>query len=472
LEQKVPKYTSLPWPQTVAASSARHGAASGNSPQAGADGMETEQPDLLSVAGARTALRQLFDRAVHSVSAEVAMPAAMPAAPHGRLVVIAVGKGAAEMMRIAQRRAGRPLPGLVVTRYGHVPASREGLHGVELIEAGHPFPDDASVRAANRALEIAHGLKPGDHLLLLLSGGGSALLAAPAPGIALEDKQAITRALLQSGATIAEINCVRKHLSAIKGGRLAVAAGAARVTTWIISDVPGDDPSFVSSGPTVADQTTLDMARGIVARYGIRPPTAVAAALADPVNETPSADSLGLAGGETSIVARARDALAAAGTLARSQGYLVTDLGDNLQAEARHLGASHAALARRLAADGQPRAIISGGETTVTVVNRSGHGGRNLEYLLGLAIALDGAPGICALACDTDGIDGTEDAAGAIVMPDTLDRANALALDPAAHLRRNNTYLFFKALGDLVVTGPTLTNVNDFRVILIDGARA
>lgn len=417
-------------------------------------------------------LRALFDTAVNSVSASVAMPAALPGASHGRLLVIAVGKGAAEMMRVAQLRARAPLPGLVVTRYGHLPPGGANWPGVEVIEAGHPFPDDASVRAAHRALELAHGLEAGDQLLLLLSGGGSALLAAPAPGVTLADKQAVTRALLQSGATIAEINCVRKHLSAIKGGRLAVAAGAAQVTTWIISDVPGDDPSFVSSGPTVADGTTLAMAREIVDKYGLAVEPAIAAALDDPANETPPPDSLGLAGGETVVIARARDALAAAGRLAGELGYAVTDLGDQLQAEARHLGASHAALARRLAGDGRRRAIISGGETTVSVVNKSGRGGRNLEYLLGLAIALDGAPGIRALACDTDGIDGTDDAAGAVVTPDTLARARALGCDPARFLAANDAYLFFAALGDLVMTGPTLTNVNDFRAILIDGATA
>ena len=395
------------------------------------------------------------------------MPAKIPLAPHGRNLVIAVGKGAAEMMRVAQARGGSAIEGLVVTRHGHLPADMKGLGAVEIIEAGHPYPDDNSMRAAHRALALAATLKTGDRLLVLLSGGGSALLAAPVDGLTLADKQDVTRALLQSGATIEEINRVRKHLSLIKGGRLAVAAGHAAVTTWIISDVPGDDPSFVSSGPTVADLSSLSMAREILDRYGIMASPAVVAALDDPANETPDPDTLGLAGADTVVIARARDALAAAAGTARELGYQVTDLGDQLQAEARHLGASHAALSRRLARDGQPRAVISGGETTVTVVNKAGRGGRNLEYLLGLAIALDGEAGIYALACDTDGIDGTEDAAGAIVTPDTLVRAAALGLDPAAHLAQNNAYLFFQALGDLVVTGPTLTNVNDFRAILI-----
>lgn len=420
----------------------------------------------------RALLLDLYRTAVDAVSPAAVMPATLPRAPHGRIVAIAVGKAAAEMMRVARERAGQPLTGLVVTRYGHVREAGAALDGIEVIEAGHPYPDDNSLRGAQRALELARTLEPGDLLLVMMSGGGSAMLAAPAPGVGLADKQAMTRALLQSGATIAEINCVRKHLSAIKGGRLAVAAGAADVTTWIISDVPGDDPSFVSSGPTVADLTTLEMAREIVAKYGIDAPANVRAALDDPANETPAPDSLGLAGGETRVIARARDALAAAGRVAAARGLMVTDLGDQLQAEARHLGASHAALARRLGRDGQDRVIISGGETTVTVVNKQGRGGRNLEYLLGLAITLNGAPGISALACDTDGIDGTENAAGAMIFPDTLARAQAAGLDPAAHLAANNAYLFFEALGDLVVTGPTLTNVNDFRAILIDGSQS
>jgi hydroxypyruvate reductase len=400
------------------------------------------------------------------------MPRNLPAPKLGRVALVAVGKAAAAMADVAMDRMPAPRAALVVTRQGHATDKTSSRPPTELIEAGHPYPDAQSIRAAERALEIARGLEAQDHLLVLLSGGGSALLAAPVHGITLADKQATTRALLESGATIAEINCVRKHLSRIKGGRLALAAGPASVTTLIISDVPGDDPSFVSSGPTVADHTTLEMAREILRKYGIPTPTAVLSALDDSANETPPADSLGLAGVETVIIARARDALCAAARTAAEQGYLVTDLGDQLQAEARHLGASHAALARRLSVDGKARAIISGGETTVHVQNSRGKGGRNLEYLLGLAIALDGAAGISALACDTDGIDGTEDAAGAMVLEDTLERARQLGLDPTEHLRTNNAYLFFKALGDLVITGPTRTNVNDFRVILINGNTA
>jgi len=415
-------------------------------------------------------LRSLFDHAIGAVSPARVMPRILPAPQLGKVGLIAVGKAAASMAEVALDRIPQPSATLVVTRHGHLTDTIAARQGVEIVEAGHPYPDAQSIRAADRALKIAESLEAQDHLLVLLSGGGSALLAAPADGLSLSDKQATTRALLESGATIAEINCVRKHLSRIKGGRLALAAGPARVTTLIISDVPGDDPSFVSSGPTVADHTTLEMARDILRKYAVPMPTAVLTALENPANETPPADSLGLAGVETQIIARARDALTAAGKQATAAGYVVTDLGDQLQAEARHLGASHAALARRLSVDGKPRAIISGGETTVAVQNREGKGGRNLEYLLGLAIALDGAPGISALACDTDGIDGTEDAAGAVVVEDTLERARALGLDPAEYLRTNNAYVFFESLGDLVITGPTRTNVNDFRVILINGA--
>jgi len=418
----------------------------------------------------RQMLMALFEEAIAAISARHAMPASFPSltAP-GRTLVIAIGKAAAEMAAVAGERVSGPLSGLVITRAGHGLDAGRLDTGLHYIEAGHPVPDTASIGAAEEALQMARELEPGDHLLMLVSGGGSALMALPVPGVTLADKQAITQALLRSGAMISEINCVRKHLSRIKGGRLAVAAAPASVQTLVISDVPGDDPSFVASGPTIADPSSLADAREILRRYAIDAPPAILRALDDPANETPSPDTLGLAGSEVSVIARARDALGASARLAESFGYRVTDLGDRLQAEARHLGAGHAGLARRLAADGQPRVILSGGETTVRVVNPKGRGGRNLEYLLGLTIALAGAPGIHAIACDTDGIDGTEDDAGAIIGPDTLARAEALGLDPQAALRNNESYEFFARLGDLVMTGPTRTNVNDFRAILIAG---
>lgn len=418
----------------------------------------------------RVLLRALFDEAVAAVSAERTIPRDLGPSRPGRTVIVAIGKGAAAMASVAASRMSGPVEGLVITRHGHSGPPHALPAGIEVIEAGHPVPDDESLVAAERAMETARGLGPRDRMLALISGGGSALMALPVEGVSLRDKQMVTQALLRSGATIAEINSVRKHLSRVKGGRLAVAAAPAQVTTLIISDIPGDDLSFVASGPTVADHTTLEMAREIVERYAIDAPANVIAALENPDNETPPSDALGLAGGDVRVIAVARDALSAARRLAESQGFRVTDLGDNLQAEARHLGAGHAALSKRLAADGQARVILSGGETTVRVVNPAGRGGRNLEYLLGLAIALDGAPRIHAIACDTDGIDGTEDNAGGIVTPDTLDRARALGLDPQAMLNANDAYGFFEKLGDLVVTGPTRTNVNDLRAILIEGA--
>ena len=417
----------------------------------------------------RGLLKALFDEAVAAVSAERCVPRHIDDGPTaGRTILLAVGKAAAAMASVAATRLAGRVEGLVVTRAGHAGPLCPLPRGVELIEAGHPVPDGQSITAATRALELVSSLTADDRVLALISGGGSALLTLPLPGVTLADKQAVTRALLRSGAAIAEINCVRKHLSAIKGGRLAVASAPAQVTTLIISDVPGDDPSFVASGPTVADQTSLAMAREIVARYRIDPPASVTAALNDPANETPPAGAPGLADGDVRVIASARDALSAARRLAEEQGYKVTDLGDHLEGEARQLGAEHAALARRLSADGQPRMILSGGETTVRVINPNGRGGRNVEYLLGLAIALDGAPRIHAIACDTDGIDGTEDNAGAIVTPDTLARGAAAGLDAGAMLDANNAYGFFAALGDLVVTGPTRTNVNDLRAILIE----
>lgn len=415
-------------------------------------------------------LDDLFAAAVGAVSAAACMPAQLPGTTNGHLHVIAVGKAAAAMMQAVHDRvpvgSGLRLTGLVVTRHGHLPPGA-AWHGVEVIVAGHPVPDDASLAAAQKALDIAGCLGPKDHLLVLLSGGGSALMAAPVQGVALVEKQALTRALLRSGASISEINCVRRHLSRIKAGRLAAAASPARITTWIISDVPGDDAALVASGPTLADATTLAMARDILARYAIAPAESIITALADPANETPPPEARARAGDTTTIIACARNALAAAAALAASRGYDVLDLGDAIEAPARSLAAQHAALALRQAADAQRCAIISGGEASVVVNNPLGRGGRNLEYLLALAIALDGAAGIHAIACDTDGIDGTENAAGARVHPDTLARARAAGLDPHEHLAGNNAYCFFEALGDLVVTGPTLTNVNDFRAILV-----
>ncbi|GAA0336107.1 glycerate kinase [Sphingomonas oligophenolica] len=421
-----------------------------------------------SSTAAQALLRALFETTVDAVSAERCLPPAIPReTTSGRTLIIAIGKAAAAMASVAASQINGPLSGLVITRHGHSGPPHSLPANFEIIEAGHPVPDTESLAAARHALELVGGLGAQDRLLALVSGGGSALFALPVPGVSLGDKQVVTRALLRSGATIAEINSVRKHLSLVKGGRLAVAAAPAQVTTLIISDVPGDDPSFVASGPTVADHTSLGMAREILARNGIDVPASVIAALRNPENETPPPDSPGLAGSEVRIVARAADALAAARRLAEEQGYAVTDLGDRLEAEAKQLGADHAALALRLSADGQPRVILSGGETIVRVTNPHGRGGRNLEYLLGLAIALDGAPRIHAIACDTDGIDGTEDNAGAIVTPSTLSRARALGLDARRMLCSNLAYDFFDALGDLVITGPTRTNVNDLRAILI-----
>ena len=417
---------------------------------------------------ARALLRALFDEAVGAVSAERCVPPAMRLEPiSGRTLIIALGKAAAAMASAAAGQIQGPLSGLVVTRHGHSGPPHTLPANFEVIEAGHPVPDTESLTAAGRALALVKGLGANDRLLALISGGGSALLALPVPGVLLEDKQVVTRALLRSGATIAEINSVRKHLSLIKGGRLAVVAAPAQVTTLIISDVPGDDPSFVASGPTVTDHTTLETAREIIARYRIAAPGNVIAALNSSANETPPPNMPRLADGDVRIIATARDALNAARHLAEERGYAVADLGDRLEGEASHLGVDHAALARRLATDGQPRLILSGGETTVRVTNPQGRGGRNLEYLLGLAIALDGAPRIHAIACDTDGIDGTEDNAGAIVTPCTLARAQALGLDARQMLSANMAYAFFEALGDLIITGPTRTNVNDLRAILI-----
>jgi glycerate 2-kinase len=357
-----------------------------------------------------------------------------------------------------------PLEGLVVTRYRHaVPCRR-----IEVVEAAHPIPDAAGHAAAERILSSVKGLGPDDLVLCLISGGGSALLALPAPGVTLDDKRAISKALLRSGATIAEMNCVRKHLSAIKGGRLAVAAAPAHVVALLISDVPGDDPSVIASGPTVADPTTVDDARAILGKYRIDAPPAIR----DALSETVKPGDPRLARIVTILVATPQMALERAAAVARQAGITPVILGNAIEGEARDVALVHAGIARQCAAHRQPApppaVLLSGGETTVTV-RGTGRGGRNAEFLLSLGIALDGHPCIHALAADTDGIDGTEDNAGALISPDTLARAAARGLDARSHLARNDGYGFFDALDTLVMTGPTLTNVNDFRAILVTG---
>jgi hydroxypyruvate reductase len=376
---------------------------------------------------------------------------------------VGAGKAAASMARAVEAHWPGPLDGLVVTRYGHGAPTRF----IEVVEAGHPMPDAAGEDAARRIVERARDLTPDDLVLALISGGGSALLTLPAPGLSLADKQAVNRALLKCGAAIGEINCVRKHLSAVKGGRLALAAYPARVVSLIISDVPGDDPATVASGPTVPDATTLADANAILVKYGIVPPPAVAAHLADPASETPKPGDPRFAHVENRAISTAKASLEAAAEVARKAGVTPIVLGDAIEGEASQVAADHARLAvERVRTSTGPIVLISGGETSVTVKG-NGRGGRNAEYLLALAIALGAHPAIHAIACDTDGIDGTEDNAGAIIGPDTLARAAALGLDARALLTDNDAYGFFSALGDLVVTGPTRTNVNDFRAILV-----
>lgn len=414
----------------------------------------------------RSFLRDLFDAAVARADPAIALPRFLPPPPAGRTIVVGAGKAAASMAAAVEAAWDGPLTGLVVTRYGHGLPTR----AIEVVEAGHPMPDTAGSAAAARILALADSAGPDDLVLCLASGGGSALLAAPAAGVTLDDKQAVTRALLRSGATIHEINAVRKHLSAIKGGRLAERARPARVVTLAISDVPGDDPDVIASGPTVPDRSTLADARAVLARYGIEPPPAVAARLADPAAETPKPGDPAFERAEYRMIATPAEALDAAAERAAALGLTAPVLSDRIEGEAREVGKVLAALAREVAARGRPFAppavLLSGGETTVTV-RGAGRGGRNAEFLLGLALALDGAAGIWAIACDTDGIDGSEDNAGAIVTPDTLARARARGLDPAAMLADNDAYGFFAALGDLVVTGPTRTNVNDLRAVLV-----
>ena len=418
-----------------------------------------------------TFLRSLFDAALAAADPQLALAEHIPAAVTGRTVVTGAGKAAAAMAQAFAARWPGPLEGLVLTRYGHaLPCER-----IEICEGGHPVPDAAGERAARRMIELAHQLGPDDQLVFLASGGGSALLTLPAPGLSLADKQAVTRALLRSGASIGEINTVRKHLSAIKGGRLAAAAAPAQIVTLAISDVPGDDPAVIASGPTVPDPTTFADARAVLAKYGIGEPRAVLRHLETAAEETPKPGDPVFARARFQLVACPQGALRAAAAAAMRQNVVPIVLSDRIEGEAREVARVHAALALQLRAGEfrvgndvvrPPAVLLSGGETTVTVAG-AGRGGRNVEFLLALAVALNGAGDITALACDTDGIDGTENNAGAILYPESIARAAALGVSAKAALADNDGYGFFAALGDLVVTGPTLTNVNDFRAILV-----
>ncbi|MFT3813994.1 MAG: glycerate kinase [Acidovorax sp.] len=402
-----------------------------------------------------------------------------PPPPKGRTLVLGAGKAGGAMAQAVEALwpADAPLSGLVVTRYGHTPPRPEGLpQRIEVVEAAHPVPDAAGLAAAQRILELTRGLTEDDLVLCLISGGGSALLTLPAEGLTLEDKQRINKALLESGAAIDEMNCVRKHLSRIKGGRLAAACAPARVVTLTISDVPGDDPSIIASGPTVPDATTCADALAILDRYRIEVPPAVRAALEAGQYETPKPGDAVFAGHAVHMTATPQQSLEAAADAARAAGLAAYVLSDEIEGESREVGKVHAALARAVARRGapfpRPCVILSGGETTVTIRQRppgtpKGRGGRAGEFCMGLAQALQGEPNVWALAADTDGIDGVEDNAGARVAPDTLARAVAKGHRISSYLDRNDAYGYFDALGDLVVTGPTHTNVNDFRALLI-----
>ncbi|MFC3108146.1 glycerate kinase [Undibacterium arcticum] len=421
----------------------------------------------MSTLAPRQFLRDLYSSAVNAVSAEKCLPAFLPEpSPNGRTLVIGAGKGAAAMAKAVEDRWQGDISGLVVTRYGHGADCKR----IEVVEAAHPVPDEAGRAAAGRMMEMVQGLTENDLVLCLISGGGSALLALPAEGITLAQKQAINKALLKSGAAISEMNCVRKHLSAIKGGRLALACAPARVVTLLISDVPGDDPGIIASGPTLPDATTCAEALAILRKYDIEVPANIQQHLESGAGETPKPSDPRFARNTHHVIATAQEALEAAAATARAAGITPYILSDGIEGEARDVGIVHAAIAKQVEQRGQPFSkpcvLISGGETTVTVRGK-GRGGRNAEFLLSLAVALDGHPNIHAIACDTDGIDGSEDNAGALYHPDSVTRAAALGLRARTMLENNDGYGFFSALEDLEVSGPTRTNVNDFRAILI-----
>lgn len=412
-------------------------------------------------------LLDLYSNAISAVSAAKCLPQYLPQPMQGgRTIVIGAGKGAAAMAKAVENHWKGELSGLVVTRYEHgLPCKH-----IEVVEASHPVPDAAGRDAAARMLKMVQGLTAKDLVICLISGGGSALLALPSANVGLEEKQKINRQLLRSGASISEMNCVRKHLSDIKGGRLALACAPAKVVTLMISDIPGDDPGIIASGPTLPDPTTCEDALAILKKYQIEVPESVLKHLESGQGETPKPGDPRFARNESHIIATAQDALNAAADTARENGLTPYILSDCIEGEARDIALMHAAMAKQVADRGQPFrkpcVIISGGETTVTVKG-NGRGGRNAEFLLSLAIALNGQAGVYAIACDTDGIDGSENNAGAVYAPDSVSRAESLGINPRKMLENNDGYGFFNALDDLIVTGPSRTNVNDFRAILI-----
>jgi glycerate 2-kinase len=415
-------------------------------------------------------LRRLFDAAVAAADPAVTVPAFLPEPPRGRTIVIGAGKASAVMAQAVERHWPRPLEGLVVTRYGYgAPCAR-----IEIVEAAHPVPDEAGLVAARRLVQLVRGLSADDLVIALISGGGSALLPLPLAPMSLADEQAVNRVLLASGAGIGEMNCVRRHLSAIKGGRLAAACHPARLVSLLISDVPGDDPCDIASGPTIADPTHVADALAIIERWRMDLPAAALEVLRSADAESVKPGDARLAGARAQIVAAPQISLEAAAAAARAEGIEAHILSDAIEGEARDVGRVMAGLARQVATRGQPfRApcvLLSGGETTVTFRpgDDIGSGGRNVEFLLSLAIGVDGAPGVHALACDTDGVDGAAEIAGACIGPDVLARAWAAGLNPKRALSRHDGHGFFSRLGLSVVTGPTLTNVNDFRAVLIE----
>ena len=421
----------------------------------------------------RKLLRRMFDAAINAAQPAHCIAPHLPAPPRGRMLVIGAGKASAAMAKAMEDSWPGELSGLVVTRYGYgVPCRR-----IEIVEAAHPVPDAAGIDAARRIQNLVRDLTADDLVLCLISGGGSSLLVAPIEGLTLEDKQAVNRALLTSGATISEMNCVRRHLSAIKGGRLGAACHPAKVVTLLISDVPGDNPRDIASGPTVPDPTTCAEALAIIKRYSIEVPRQVLEVLESGRGETVKPGDLRIAGIDTRMIATPQMALEAAAAIAQQAGIPTAILGDSIEGEARDVGKVMAGIAFQVARHGQPLAapcvLLSGGETTVTV-RGNGRGGRNVEFLLSLGVALEEHPGIHAIAGDTDGVDGQEEIAGAYLGPDSLGRAWVKGIKPRDSLANNDGHGFFQALGDSVVTGPTLTNVNDFRAILIseEAARA